>query len=295
MTEAVAVLALASALFAVGAGIIVAFAGTTARSGGGELWRHYGATVLFAAAVLLPAALHPALFALLVAAAAWRGMNELAALQGLRVAPAAQVVLAAAAVAAAWLGREPGWLMAASVVVAAMSAPLYAQAVCRPLGGEARWPFALAWPLLAAAHLSYVAHTEQGFLWICFLYAVVEVQDSMAFLFGKLVGRRPLAPRLSPRKTVEGAIAGMAWGTAVGLLIGVQLLRLEWPAALALSLLVVAAGFGGDLFASALKRAAAAKDFQPLHPRHGGVLDIYDSTLFAALALGPALWGLGVP
>jgi phosphatidate cytidylyltransferase len=291
MTEAAAVFALATALFAVGAGIIAAFGGTTARAGGGgELWRHYGATVLFAAAVLVPAAVHPALFALVAAMAAWRGANELAALHGLHVGRAAQAGIAAAVLAAAWIGREPAWLMPACAALAAVSVPSYAQALRRPLEDAMRWPFALGWPLVAVAQLSYLAHAERGFLWICLVYVVVEVQDSMAFLFGKLFGRRPLAPRLSPRKTVEGAIAGAAWGIAVGVLMATQLLGLGWAAAFALAALVAAAGFGGDLFASALKRAAGVKDFRALHARHGGVLDIYDSTLAAAPVAGLFLW-----
>lgn len=291
LPAAAAVLAIATALFAVGAGIIVAFGATSARAGGdGELWRHYGATVLFAAAVLVPAALHPAVFALLAALLAWRSVVELAALHRMRLSVALQAGVAAACLGAAWLGRDARLLMACSAVIVVVCAPIYLRALRSPLEGAARWPFALGWPLLAAGHLSHLVHAENGFVWIALVYATVETQDSMAFLFGKLFGRRPLAPRVSPRKTVEGAIAGLLFGAAIGALIGGLVLAQPWPLAAALALLVVAAGFGGDLFASALKRAAGTKDFAPLHPRHGGLVDIYDSTMAAAPAASLVLW-----
>ncbi len=292
MTEVTAVFATATALFALGAGIIAAFGRATMSS---ELWRHYGATALMVAAVLVPAALHPALFAILAALAAWRVAVELAAIHGLRFSPILHAGVAACMLAAAWLGREPGLVVALSVPVLLIAAPIYASAMRHPLRGAARWIFTLAFPLMAAAHLSRLVHAEQGFLWICFLYAIVETQDSMAFLFGRLFGRRPLAPRLSPRKTVEGALAGALWGTAVGTLIGALLMAQPWPVAAALALLVAVSGFCGDLFASGLKRGAGVKDFPALHPRHGGLLDIYDSTMFSAIVLSPALWLLGMP
>jgi phosphatidate cytidylyltransferase len=65
-------------------------------------------------------------------------------------------------------------------------------------------------------------------------------------------------------------------------------LKLSLPAALVLALVVVAAGFCGDLYTSALKRGAGVKDFPPIHRLHGGLLDIYDSTLFAGIVLSLA-------
>ncbi len=282
------VLTIVAALFAVGAGVIVLF-GRTGLRPGADLWKHYGATVLMVAAVLVPAALGPAIFATVVALAAWRGVLELALLQNLRVVPAAHVAIALASLGAVWLGREANLLLAVSLPLLALAVPLYARAILRGLQGWWRWPCALVFPLAAAAYLSRIVYAEHGFLWICFVYGVVETQDSMAFLFGRLFGRRPLAPRLSPRKTIEGALAGAVAGSLVGVLIGVLMLTQRWPIAVALSLVVAAAGFCGDLFASALKRAASAKDFAPLHVRHGGVLDIYDSTMFAAIVFGPLL------
>src|SRR5207249_5341492 len=96
-------------------------------------------------------------------------------------------------------------------------------------------------------------------------------------------GRRPLAGRISPKKTLEGAIGGFLFG---GLLLAV--LGAWWlptvPAALraALGVTVVALGITGDLFESMLKRSAGVKDSSSLIPGHGGVLDRIDALLFAA-------------
>jgi phosphatidate cytidylyltransferase len=175
----------------------------------------------------------------------------------------------------------------------AVAAPVYAAAMSRIVAGWRLWAVVLAFPLLAAASLAHIAWWPHGFLWVFLVYATVEVQDSAAFLCGRLFGRRRLAPRLSPRKTLEGALAGAVIALATGTLIAHSLLDQPPAVAIALAAVVTAAGFAGDLFASALKRAAGTKDFRPVHRLHGGLLDIYDSTLFAALPLAVAARLLG--
>lgn len=115
-----------------------------------------------------------------------------------------------------------------------------------------------------------------------FLFGVVEITDTGAFLVGRL-GKRPLAPRLSPRKTVEGAVAGALCGTLAGL-VAAPTLGLPPLAAPALALGAVAA----DLSQSALKRRLGIVDFGTWLPRHGALLDVYDGLLL--LAAPWALW-----
>ena len=104
-------------------------------------------------------------------------------------------------------------------------------------------PWAAAFPLLGAASLAQIAWREDAFAWIFLLFVVVETQDAMAWLFGRLLGRRPLLPQLSPRKTLEGAIGGFTTGVGVGAAVAVAGLGLPWTAALLASVLVAAAGF----------------------------------------------------
>ena len=118
---------------------------------------------------------------------------------------------------------------------------------------------------------------------VLLLLASIVVSDSAQYYTGRAFGRRPLAPAISPKKTVEGAIGGMVFGTAGDG--GRRALRVHgadsWMLALlgaAISLL----GIVGDLFESLLKRSAGVKDSSNLIPGHGGVLDRIDSWLFAA-------------
>jgi phosphatidate cytidylyltransferase len=283
------VLAWVAGLFSFGAAAIAVYAAGKPDEGR-ELWRVFASTVVIAAAFLVPAAIHPWLFSAVVAAAAWRCAFELAATYGIRVGAAGHAALAAAAAGAVWWGA-PGdapsstALLVATAALLALTAPLYIAAFARPPTNFRARIVAAAFPLLAAAHLSHLAHAGDGFVWLCVLYATVETQDSMAFLCGRVFGRRRVLPRLSPNKTLEGAIAGACCGVSVGGAMAWGLLHLAPAAAVGVAALVMTAGFCGDLFTSALKRAAQVKDFPRLHRLHGGVLDIYDSTLFAAVPL----------
>lgn len=114
-----------------------------------------------------------------------------------------------------------------------------------------------------------------------FFVLVVQLNDVMQYIWGKLLGKHHIAPKVSPNKTWEGFIGGTLTATAVGTL-------LWWatpfsPGAAALmSLLITLAGFAGGLVMSAVKRDRGVKDYGTLIEGHGGVLDRVDSLLFAA-------------
>jgi phosphatidate cytidylyltransferase len=124
---------------------------------------------------------------------------------------------------------------------------------------------------------------ERGEVWIFLALAVTWSNDTGAYFTGRLFGRHKLYPRISPSKTVEGALGGMLWSIAFGLAtfhFGLPALPL-WGGALI--------GFGasilgplGDLSESVLKRAYGAKDSGRLLPGHGGMLDRLDALLFTA-------------
>lgn len=123
----------------------------------------------------------------------------------------------------------------------------------------------------------------EGRYWIIFLLAVVMTGDAGAYYSGRALGRHPLAPRVSPKKTVEGLLGGLlvsmatAWGLGAFLLPSLGLAE-----SLGLGLALSAAGVLGDLFESLLKRSAGVKDASQLIPGHGGLLDRMDSLAFAA-------------
>jgi len=117
---------------------------------------------------------------------------------------------------------------------------------------------------------------------VLLLLAVIVVSDSAQYYTGRALGRRPLAPTISPKKTIEGAIGGVVFGTLAMTFAGHYVFSSPiWILTLvgaAISLL----GIVGDLFESLLKRSAGVKDSSNLIPGHGGVLDRIDSWLFAA-------------
>jgi phosphatidate cytidylyltransferase len=118
---------------------------------------------------------------------------------------------------------------------------------------------------------------------VLILIGTVAVSDTAQYYAGRAFGRHPLAPRRSPKKTVEGAIGGFVVAPVALVLAGAAWLPGISPIRLALvGVLLVAAGMTGDLFESMLKRAATMKDSSDLIPGHGGVLDRIDALLFAA-------------
>jgi phosphatidate cytidylyltransferase len=115
------------------------------------------------------------------------------------------------------------------------------------------------------------------------LMLTVMVSDTAQYYTGRAFGRRPLAPAISPKKTIEGAVGGFVFGTALFVGAGawwVPGMPVIFRAGLGLA--VVALGIAGDLFESMLKRSAGVKDSSALIPGHGGVLDRIDALLFAA-------------
>ena len=154
------------------------------------------------------------------------------------------------------------------------------------LVGAAAIPMAvvyLALPLAALVQIRLLAGPQAVF----FVMLTVMVSDTAQYYTGRAFGRRPLAPRISPKKTIEGAVGGFVIATALFVVVGAW-----WAPTMGvgmrvgLGLVLVGLGIAGDLFESFLKRRAGVKDSSSLIPGHGGVLDRIDALLFAA----PAYW-----
>lgn len=118
---------------------------------------------------------------------------------------------------------------------------------------------------------------------LVFLVLVVQASDVLQYLWGKLAGRHAIAPQLSPEKTVEGTIGGIATASALGAGLA-SITPFSVPEAALISLLITLLGFLGGLAMSALKRSRGIKDWSKLIPGHGGMLDRLDSLFLSAPA-----------
>jgi phosphatidate cytidylyltransferase len=129
--------------------------------------------------------------------------------------------------------------------------------------------------------LSIPGYDDRNLLLIAYLVIVVQSSDVLQYVFGKLFGRRQLAPEVSPSKTVEGLAGGVLCATALGASLWWITPFNLWQAAL-MSLAITSMGFFGGLVLSAIKRDRGVKDWGNLIEGHGGMLDRLDSVVFAA-------------
>jgi len=129
--------------------------------------------------------------------------------------------------------------------------------------------------------LSIPGYEGQNAKLLLFLVLVVQLSDVLQYVWGKLLGRRKIAPTLSPNKTLEGFIGGVLSATVVGAALWWATPFTPWQAAL-FALLITLMGFFGGLVMSAIKRDRGVKDYGTLIEGHGGMVDRIDSLCFAA-------------
>jgi phosphatidate cytidylyltransferase len=133
----------------------------------------------------------------------------------------------------------------------------------------------------ALLSLTIPGYQGKNVLLIAFLVVVVQGSDVAQYVWGKLIGRRPIAPQLSPSKTWEGFLGGMASATLIGAgLAWITPFTVAQAAGMALVLALL--GFFGGLVMSAIKRDKGVKDWGHLIPGHGGFVDRMDSVVFSA-------------
>jgi phosphatidate cytidylyltransferase len=145
------------------------------------------------------------------------------------------------------------------------------------------------WIGFALAHAVLLRGLPHGNGIVIDVLVGVFLGDTGAYFGGRLLGRRPLAPRISPNKTVEGLVIGMAFSVLGVWIAGRYQEWLPGTHALVLGLGVALLAPLGDLFESFIKRQAATKDSGGLFGPHGGALDRLDGVLFAAVA-GYYIW-----
>lgn len=151
----------------------------------------------------------------------------------------------------------------------------------------------LHWGLMTTvfslSHLAYllmlpdrVSSPTGGTGFLLYLVFLTQFNDIAQYITGKTFGKRPILPRISPKKTWEGFLGGCIATTAAALLIAPFLTPFDWQKALLSGSLIALAGFAGDVTLSAIKRDIGVKDMSSMIPGHGGVMDRMDSLTFTA-------------
>lgn len=140
-------------------------------------------------------------------------------------------------------------------------------------------------PLLGSFTALILAGDHGAARMATFLLCVVGV-DTGGYVAGVLFGKHPLAPKISPKKTIEGSVGSLIGAVGVGVAMCVLVLGTPWYVGVVLGVVMVVFGTAGDLLESMIKRDIGIKDMSSILPGHGGVMDRLDSLLVAA----PAAW-----
>ncbi len=149
--------------------------------------------------------------------------------------------------------------------------------------GLGRWAMGMAGALYIGMPFNYyllLYSTQNGLAWVLFTIFAVVASDSGALLVGMRLGRTPFFANISPKKTLEGAIAGVVAAVLVMVIGAFGVLGLHPLHAVVLGILIGVSAEAGDLVESQMKRLAEVKDSSQLIPGHGGVLDRIDSIFF---------------
>jgi len=224
--------------------------------------------------------------AVLVALLAFREYVQIASLSGAQVSvPAAGMATALTCVAVGVPGLPVEVAIAgatlglAAVALGGVAAGRKGNEALHDVAASVFAPAYLGVPLGLLAATRWTLGREAALL----LILTVALSDTAQYYTGRLFGRRLLAPIISPKKTIEGAVGGF-----IGAMLGLGIIGHWWlpyvslPWRLGLAVAIAAVGIVGDLFESLLKRSVGVKDASAMIPGHGGVLDRIDALLFAA-------------
>jgi phosphatidate cytidylyltransferase len=197
---------------------------------------------------------------------------------------------AALLVPAAWyVGAAAIFSMYVLVISAAFAVRILSKNVTTEALFWSLFSMAYPMPLYGVMALTLSVDAPFGKAMLLFALAVVCLTDMMAYFIGMAFGKHKLCPALSPKKSVEGAAGGLLGGIVAGtVLFFLQpWLKTDYPlwVFLALSPICSVLGQIGDLAASVIKREMGIKDFGKIFPGHGGILDRFDSLLFALPAV----------
>jgi phosphatidate cytidylyltransferase len=141
---------------------------------------------------------------------------------------------------------------------------------------------ALPYSLLSFIIYPGISANSEFYPWVLIgIFLIIWMYDSMAYVFGSMLGKHKICERISPKKSWEGLIGGAVFAIIMAIVNALffhELSLLDW---IVIAILIVVFGTSGDFFESKLKREAGVKDSGNILPGHGGMLDRFDTVLFA--------------
>ena len=188
--------------------------------------------------------------------------------------------------AATWFGRVSGLAVAIAIAIPCVLVYILLRDPKDFVRKSTAAAFAIFYLAFLGGFILLLAHDKDGLVRIFTLVVLVSCNDTFAYLFGVLIGKHPLAPQISPKKTWEGLIGSVIATTIGSALVFEFALDHNWWIGAAIGLGAVVTATCGDLIESAVKRDLSIKDMGTILPGHGGILDRIDSVLFT----GPAVW-----
>ena len=227
-----------------------------------------------------------AIFALVAILLAGRELTRAYRAGGIDLPDNAISVAITLLLAAAWFGRVSGLAVAIAIAIPCVLVYILLRDPKDFVRKSTAAAFAIFYLAFLGGFILLLAHDKDGLVRIFTLVVLVSCNDTFAYLFGVLIGKHPLAPQISPKKTWEGLIGSIIATTIGSALVFEFALDHNWWIGAAIGLGAVVTATCGDLIESAVKRDLSIKDMGTILPGHGGILDRIDSVLFT----GPAVW-----
>ena len=232
------------------------------------------------------------IFALLVAIAVSLGIREITrafAAAGTHISMRTLILATCGLTYAAWNAGVAGLAVATAIAFPVLLIFRLRKGPQDFVKSATATTLALIYLPFLAGFLILLARPDDGLARVMTFVVLVGCNDTFGYLVGVLIGRHPLVPTISPKKSWEGLFGSVIFACLGGALSFNYILDLQWWIGALVALMIVFTATSGDLIESAMKRDLSLKDMGTLLPGHGGMLDRLDSVLLSAPALYFAL------
>lgn len=229
------------------------------------------------------------IFAIVVAVAVILGVREIVrafAARGITVSFNGLTLAAIGLCYATWNGGVAGLAIATAIAFPLLLIRALLQGPEGFVAKATATTFSLLYLPFLAGFLILLARPSTGFQRVMTFVVLVGCNDTFGYIVGVLIGKHPLVPKISPKKTWEGLIGSTIFTVIGGCLAFKFIMDMHWWIGIIVGLMIVFTATCGDLIESAMKRDMSIKDMGTLLPGHGGMLDRLDSVVLSA----PAMW-----